>query len=126
MAIDVDGKSIETTGEGHLTSAVQPSACSEAAPFALRVLDDSMEPEFPRHCIVIVDPTGHARDGAYVFAEIDGGYIFRRLRVHGDRVSLEALRESYPILELDGGMASVKGVVVQRAGTRRRYHKHYD
>ena len=46
-----------------------PSACSDAAPFALRVVDDSMEPEFRRNCIVIIDPTGHARDGAYVLAE---------------------------------------------------------
>ena len=105
---------------------MEPSTCTEAAPFALRVMDDSMEPEFRRHCIVIVDPTGHARDGAYVFAEIDGGYIFRRLRMQGDRVWLEALRESYPVLELEAGLASVKGVVVQRAGIRRRYHKRYE
>ena len=103
-----------------------PSTCAEAAPFALRVMDDSMEPEFRRHCIVIIDPTGHARDGAYVLAEIEGEYIFRRLRVDGDRVWLEALKEIYPALALDAGIAAVKGVVVQRAGTRRRYHKHYD
>lgn len=105
---------------------MQPSTCTDSAPFALRVMDDSMEPEFPRQCIVIVDPTGHARDGAYVFAELEGEYIFRRLRMQGNRFWLEALKESYPVLELDAGMASVKGVVVQRAGIRRRYHKRYD
>ncbi len=103
-----------------------PSTCVEAAPFALRVMDDSMEPEFRRHCIVIIDPTGHARDGAYVLAEIEGRTIFRRLRMDGDRVWLEALKDFYPALALDAGIAAVKGVVVQRAGTRRRYHKHYD
>jgi SOS-response transcriptional repressor LexA len=103
-----------------------PSACSDAAPFALRVTDDSMEPEFRRNCIVIIDPTGHARDGAYVLAEVDGDYIFRRLRLNGDRVWLEALKETYPILALDAGITAVKGVVVQRAGARRRYHKRYD
>ena len=106
--------------------AMQPSTCTDAAPFALRVIDDSMEPEFRRHCIVIIDPTGHARDGAYVLAEIEGEYIFRRLRMDGNRVWLEALKETYPALELDAGMASIKGVVVERAGTRRRYHKRYD
>jgi SOS-response transcriptional repressor LexA len=105
---------------------MQPSTCADAAPFALRVLDDSMEPEFRRHCIVIIDPTGHARDGAYVLAEIEGETIFRRLRMHGDRVWLEALKDIYPALALDAGIAAVKGVVVQRAGTRRRYHKRYD
>jgi len=105
---------------------MQPSTCTEAAPFALRVMDDTMEPEFRRHCIVIIDPTGHARDGAFVLAEIEGEYIFRRLRMQGDRFWLEALKENCPVLELHEGMASVKGVVVQRAGTRRRYHKRYD
>ncbi len=106
--------------------AMQPSTCTDAAPFALRVIDDSMEPEFRRHCIIIIDPTGHARDGAYVLAEIAGEYIFRRLRMDGDHVWLEALKETYPALELDAGMASIKGVVLERAGTRRRYHKRYD
>jgi SOS-response transcriptional repressor LexA len=103
-----------------------PSACSDAAPFALRVTDDSMGPEFRRNCIVIIDPTGHARDGAYVLAEVDGNYIFRQLRLNGDRVWLEALKKTYPTLALDAGIAAVKGVVVQRAGARRRYHKRYD
>lgn len=102
------------------------SACSAAAPFALRVTDDSMEPEFRRNCIVIIDPTGHARDGAYVLAEVDGDYIFRQLRLNGDGVWLEALKKTYPTLALDAGIAAVKGVVVQRAGARRRYHKRYD
>jgi len=105
---------------------MQPNTCAEAAPFALRVTDDSMEPEFRRHCIVIIDPTGHARDGAYVLAEIEGEYIFRRLRMDGDRIWLEALKDTYPALALDAGIAAVKGVVVQRAGTRRSYHKSYD
>ena len=74
------------------------NACSDAAPFALRVTDDSMEPEFRRNCIVIIDPTGHARDGAYVLAEVDGDYIFRQLRLNGDGVWLEALKKTYPTL----------------------------
>ena len=103
-----------------------PSACSDAAPFALRVTDDSMEPEFRRGCIVIIDPTGHARDGAYVLAVVEGETIFRQLRVDGQRVWLEALKRTCPPLSLDAGISAVKGVVVQRAGARRRYHKRYD
>ena len=104
---------------------MQPSACSDAAPFALRVTDDSMEPEFARGCIVIVDPTGHARDGAYVLAEMGDGYIFRRLRMAGRRAWLEALKDDFPDHELEEGLAAVKGVIVQRAGVRRSYHKRY-
>ena len=103
-----------------------PTTCIEAEPFALRVTDDSMEPEFTAGCIIIVDPTGVARDGAFVLAEIEGKYIFRKLERtdRGDR--LIALDDGYPTIELAAGLASVCGVVVQRAGARRKYHKRYD
>ncbi len=38
--------------------------CSTLEPYALRVLGDSMEPEFPEGCVVIVDPGHVPRDGA--------------------------------------------------------------
>ena len=44
--------------------AAPPTTCIEAEPFALRVTDDSMEPEFATGCVIIVDPTGVAKDGA--------------------------------------------------------------
>ena len=103
-----------------------PATCIEAESFALRVVDDSMEPEFAAGCIIIVDPTGVARDGAFVLAEVDGEYVFRMLRRTdaGDR--LVALNGDHPPVTLAAGLASVRGVVVQRAGARRRYHKRYD
>ena len=103
-----------------------PTTCIEAEPFALRVVDDSMEPEFAAGCVIIIDPTGVVRDGAFVLAEVDSGYIFRMLRRTdaGDR--LVALNGGYPPVTLAAGLASVRGVVVQRAGARRRYHKRYD
>ena len=106
--------------------AAPPTTCIEAEPFALRVTDDSMEPEFATGCVIIVDPTGVAKDGAFVLAEIDGEYIFRKLErtQQGDR--LVALKDGYPPVALAAGLASVRGVVVQRAGARRRYHKRYD
>lgn len=99
--------------------------CIEAEPFALRVIDDSMAPEFFQGCVVIVDPTGRATDGAFVLAEVADGCLFRRLRVDGDDVRLEALNPSYPPIRPEAGIASVKGVIVQRAGARRRDHKRY-
>jgi SOS-response transcriptional repressor LexA len=105
---------------------MQPTTCIEAEPFALRVTDDSMEPEFECGCIVVIDPTGHARDGAYVVAEVDGGFIFRRLSLTESSARLVALNAGYPDRDLEEGISAVKGVVVQRAGARRRYHKRYD
>ena len=108
------------------TQAAPPTTCIEAEPFALRVIDDSMEPEFAAGCIIIVDPTGVAKDGAFVLAEIDGEYIFRRLErtQRGDR--LVALNDGYAPIALAPGLASLRGVVVQRAGSRRRYHRRYE
>ena len=106
--------------------AAPPTTCIEAEPFALRVTDDSMEPEFAAGCIIIVDPTGVAKDGAFVLAEIGGEYIFRRLERAGEGDRLVALNDGYPPVALAAGLAEVRGVVVQRAGARRRYHKRYD
>ena len=105
--------------------AAPPTTCIEAEPFALRVTDDSMEPEFAAGCIIIVDPTGVARDGAFVLAEIDGAYIFRRLERTDEGDRLVALADGYAPIALATGLASVRGVVVQRAGARRKYHKRY-
>ncbi len=108
------------------TGAAPPTTCIEAEPFALRVTDDSMEPEFAAGCIIIVDPTGVAKDGAFVLAEINGEYIFRRLERTGEGDRLVALNDGYAPVALAAGLESVRGVVVQRAGARRRYHKRYD
>ncbi|MHB8258362.1 MAG: LexA family protein [Acidiferrobacterales bacterium] len=100
-------------------------SCSELEPFALRVLGDSMAPEFWDGCIVIIDPGSPARDGAYVIVEYEGEHIFRQLRIESGRHYLKPLNESYPPVEL-AGPYTVRGVVIQRAGRRRSEHKHYD
>lgn len=105
---------------------MESSTCVDAEPFALQVTDESMEPEFRRGCIVVIDPSGVVKDGAYVLAEHAGEFIFRRLRIEAQRVWLDALSGDYPSVEADSGVAAVKGVVVQRAGKRRAYHKRYD
>lgn len=101
------------------------SSCSEAEPFALQVLGDSMEPEFKDGCIIIIDPAGVVEHGSYVLAIQGDEFIFRQLRKDGDRLYLKALNESYPNLPLPGGMDDVKGVIVQQAGRRRKDRKFY-
>lgn len=101
------------------------SSCSESEPFALQVIDQSMEPEFEQGCIIIIDPTGIVREGAFVFAKDNQDeYIFRRLHINAGRYYLEALQTQYPSFEIRP--EQIQGVITQRAGKRRSYHKWYD
>jgi DNA polymerase V len=104
--------------------AVEGPGCSEAEPFALRVLGDSMEPEFADGHIIIVDPAMPLHSGAYVVADYAGGTVFRQYVDEAGRKSLRALNGVYPAVEI-GGPCRIRGVVVQRAGRRRREHKSY-
>lgn len=104
---------------------MEASTCIEAEAFALRVTDDSMEPEFAQGCIIIVDPTGPATHGAFVLAEVADEFVFRQLSVNGSSLQLIALNADYPSVCIYSITSSVKGVVTQRAGKRRRYHKRY-
>ena len=117
---------IQEAFKGDVTQSLEAdSSCSESEPFALQALDDSMEPEFATGCIIIIDPTGLANDGAYVFAkDNDDEYIFRQLRIVDKRYYLTPLNDLYETIEIDG-IAKVEGVITQRAGKRRSYHKHY-
>lgn len=98
--------------------------CSGSEPFALRVLGDSMEPEFADGSVIVIDPGGAVYDGAYVFADHAGEYIFRQLRINGEQLLLRALNPGYPTLEI-AGLHAIKGVVVQRAARRRHERRHY-
>jgi DNA polymerase V len=98
--------------------------CAAAEPFALRVLGDSMAPEFEHGVIIVVDPSGVVADGSYVVAKHEEEYLFRQIRIEDGRYYLVALQEDHRKIEIDG-IGAVVGVVVQRAGRRRSQHKHY-
>ncbi|MFK7815633.1 MAG: S24 family peptidase [Gammaproteobacteria bacterium] len=98
--------------------------CANSEPFALRVMGDSMEPEFKDGCIIIIDSAATVESGSYVLAMIDEEYIFRQFIAEDDRYYLRALKEGYEEISLSSRDA-VRGVIVQRAGTRRKDHKHY-
>ena len=117
----------------------QATDCAANEPFALRVLGDSMEPEFPDGAIIIIDPSGVVENGCYVLAEIseadieksqpgkklpEAGYVFRQLAIVGERYHLKPLNAGYATIEVsDHG--TVKGVIVQKSGIRRNATKHY-
>lgn len=105
--------------------AAELSSCSGAEPYPLMVLGDSMLPEFEEGEIIIIEPEGLARDGAFVIAEHDGELIFRQLAVEADDWTLHALNPAYPVLEIPGP-AAVKGVITQKTRPgRRRAAKFY-
>jgi SOS-response transcriptional repressor LexA len=103
----------------------QYGSCSAAEPFALRVIGDSMEPEFRDGCIIIIDPSGLAQAGAFVLAVQGDEYLFRKLAERNGVFYLTALNPEYPDLPLANGLEDVKGVIVQQAGRRRRDRKFY-
>jgi len=101
------------------------NGCSALEPYALRVVGDSMEPEFADGCVVIIDP-GHApRDGSYVVVEFAGDVFFRQLVFDGERRFLKPLNPKYGGFELTPPY-TIRGGVVQQRGRRRSQHRHYD
>lgn len=104
---------------------MEQSSCSALEPYALRVLGDSMEPEFADGCVIIVDPGHVPRDGSYVIVEFAGDVFFRQLVFDGERRFLKPLNPKYGGFELIAPYR-VRGGVVQQAGRRRSQRKHYD
>jgi DNA polymerase V len=99
--------------------------CSAAEPYALRVIGDSMEPEFQDGHIIIVDPGMPLSDGAYVVIDYNGDTTLRQWAVEGEKKYLKALNDEYPAVEIIGHF-HLHGVVVQRATPgRRRDRKNY-
>ena len=93
-----------------------------------------MQPEFRTGCIIVIDPTGRATDGSYVLAD-DGtntddateGLIFRQLHKNEQGGwTLRALNDQYMDIQTPDDLRNIIGVIVQRAGVRRSYHKRYD
>ncbi|KOR33225.1 repressor [Achromatium sp. WMS3] len=102
---------------------MEATDCSFLAPYALQVLGNEMEPEFPDRCIIIIDPTAQYNDGAYVFIEVEGVRWFRQYRDVGGRKWLKATNSLYPDIELNGYEYRILGIIIQR--NIRRQIKHY-
>lgn len=84
-----------------------------------------MEPEFEHGCIIVVDPEGLVEDGCFVVAHHNDEFFFRQLFSNGDGYSLRCLNSDYEEVVEIPGIESIHGVVVQKAGKRRKDHKHY-
>lgn len=101
------------------------SSCSEKEPFALQVLGNSMEEEFPENCIVIIEPSDQCISGMYIMVLVEGVRWFRQYikDEHGER--LVALNDLYPEIDLTGLDWKCEGVIMQRNHNRNVKHYNY-
>jgi SOS-response transcriptional repressor LexA len=97
--------------------------CSYNELYALQVLDDSMEPEFPEKCIIVIEPSQSCASGAFVVISVGEERWFRQFIIDGDNRKLVALKDGYPEIDLNGVEYRIEGVIVQR--NIRRKIKHY-
>jgi SOS-response transcriptional repressor LexA len=103
------------------------TGCSMHEPYPLQVLGDSMEPEFPDRCVILIEPAEACRSGMYVFVEVEGVRWFRQyVRDEQGREQLLALNDLYPEIDLTGLQWKVLGVIVQRNLRRKVKHYKYD
>lgn len=78
--------------------------------YALRVQGDSMSPDFPEGCIIVVEPDMEPMPGDYVIAKNgDEEATFKQLIKDGADYYLKPMNERYPIKSL--GAYHVVGVV---------------
>ena len=96
------------------------SSCANSEPFALQVLGDSMEPEFPDECIVTIEPYEQAKHGMYVMALVEGVRWFRLYLNDDQGERLVALNSMYPEIPLDGLDWKMEGLIIQRTLKRDR------
>ena len=104
------------------------SSCSGTEPFALQVLDDSMEPEFKKDCIIIVDASATVKHECYVMASVENGYIFRQLLIEEGKYFIVPLNEAYMHEKREVTFEALEGVIVQQASPKgkRNERKRYD
>ena len=107
---------------------LEGSSCSGTEPFALQVLDDSMEPEFKKDCIIIIDASATVTHECYVMASVENGYIFRQLLIEDDKYYIAPLNEAYIHEKREVAFEALEGVIVQQASSKgkRSDRKRYD
>jgi SOS-response transcriptional repressor LexA len=94
-------------------------------PFALRVIGDSMEPEFQDGHIIIVDPGFPLLNGVYAVIRNNDEYIFGQYFKDDSENWIRYLNPEFDDVKLEAGF-KVKGIVTQRNGRKRKDIKHYD
>lgn len=101
------------------------SSCSSKEPFALQVLGDSMEPEFPDKCMIIIEPSDWCQSGMYVMVMLEGERWFRQYIKDEKGERLVAVNELYPDIPLADLEWKPEGIIMQRNIKRKVKHYKY-
>ncbi len=101
------------------------SACSAKEPFALQVLGNSMEPEFPDGCIITLEPADQCLSGMYIMVMVEDVRWFRQYINDAQGERLVALNALYPEIPLQGLEWQVEAIVMQRNIKRKVKHYKY-
>ena len=106
---------IETFHPREVESWIPVAPRSSDRTFAIRVPDDSMEPEFNEGDIIIVDPTLPGKHNQFLVARMEGDTTstFKQLIIVGNRQYLKPLNSRYPLIDVQGNL-QVCGVVVSK------------
>ena len=94
-------------------------------PFALRVIGNSMEPEFQDGHIIIVDPGFPLLNAVYAVIKNNGEFIFGQYFNENSEGWVRYLNPEFEAVKLESGF-EVKGVITQRNGRKRKDIKYYD
>jgi len=88
------------------------------------MLDTSMEPEFPKDCIIVIEPSKVCASGAFVLINVAGEHWFRQfVKNEQDDARLVAVNADFPDIPLGDNDYQIEGVIVQR--NVKRKIKHY-
>ncbi len=99
--------------------------CAGGESFALMVQGQSMVPEFQEGEIILIEPEGLAKEGAYVLAWHQDEWTFRQLLRNTEGWLLHALNPAFEDEKL-ADLSAIKGVIIQKAlPGRRRASKFY-
>ena len=103
------------------------SGCSAEGmePFALRVIGDSMAPEFQDGHIIVVDPGYPCMSGVFAVVENGQEVLFGQFFQENGRCWLQYINPAFDPVELKPGF-HIKGVVTQRNTRRRKDMKRYE
>jgi len=106
---------------------MQQTGCSAEGmePFALRVMGESMAPEFQDGHIIVVDPGYPFFHGVYAVVKSGEEYHFGQYIKDETGHWIHYLNPDFPPIALAHNF-EVKGVVTQRNGRRRKDMKRYD
>lgn len=98
--------------------SISPNITKSRYVFAVVVQNDSMEPEFFKGDMIVVDPEKKAADGSYIIARIGTETTLKQYVTDGASVFLKPVNDRYPIRDMTGVDFRIIGVVIEK---RKRY-----